>query len=382
MLRTIRSLWSSTIGKVVLVTVCTLFCGAVAAGMYAVNQSAQKPASTAAETADSTSDDTADTPLGSGATPHSNPDTPVSSDAKPGTSAPNTGAKPNSGGGGSNTSGSSGSSGGTSGGSQGSGASSGNGGGTTNPPAFKANCITVPSSCGYPDATNTGVPAGTSLTNSGSMTITTNGAVVNARNVSGQIIVRANNVTIKNSRITSGDYYPIDYDGGYTGLLVEDTEIYGLNTSVTAGISFRDYTARRVYVHGTVDGLKADANVLIEDSYITDLRYDAVNDSHNDGIQTTGGSNVTIRHNTLKLGANPNVSAAIQIGTEWGGNSNWLVTNNLIDGGGWAINSGTVAASMRFTDNRFTRNAGYGVGHPTGATWTGNYYDNNGAIVP
>jgi hypothetical protein len=89
-----------------------------------------------------------------------------------------------------------------------------------------------------------------------------------------------------------------------------------------------------------------------------------------------------LRHNTFKLSTTPQASAVIQIGTEWGGNTNWLVTNNLIDGGGWSINSGTSNASMVFTNNRFTRNAGYGPGHETGMTWNGNYYDNDGTTVP
>lgn len=244
---------------------------------------------------------------------------------------------------------------------------------------FQANCIVKPSDCGYPDETNTGVPAGTVLTNSGSITVTTAGTVIDKKNISGQVIIRANNVTIRNSRITSGDYYPIDNNNGNTGLLVEDTEIKGTNSNVTSLMSFANYTARRVNIYGGADGFKADSNVLIEDSYIHDLAVSA--GSHNDGIQTTGGSNVTVRHTTCKLSTFVGANACIQIGDEWAPNSNWLVENNLLDGGGWTINAGTQSSSMRFLNNRFTRNAGYGAGHPSGSIWTGNYYDDNGAAV-
>lgn len=245
---------------------------------------------------------------------------------------------------------------------------------------FIANVIGNPHIGGYPDETNTGVPSGTTLTSSGSITVSTNGTILDSLDISGQVVVNANNVTIRNCRITSGDYYPIDYSG-HTGLLVQDTEIIGLSYTVTAGISFDNYTARRVNVHGTADGMKANANVLIEDCYIHDLIYDAVHDTHNDGVQTTGGSGVTIQHTTIKLSTTNNANAAIQIGTESGANSNWLVNNCLLDGGGWTINAGSGNSNMTFTNNRFTKNYGYGIGDVPGATWTGNYYDDTGAAA-
>lgn len=245
--------------------------------------------------------------------------------------------------------------------------------------AFQANCIVTPSACGYPDHTNTGVPPGTSLTNSGSITVTQNGAIIQNLNINGQIIIRANNVTIKNTRVTSGDYYPIDHNNGNTGLVIEDSEIIGTGSNVTASVSFDNYTLRRVNVHGGADGLKGNTNVVVEDSYIHDLSVGQ--DTHNDGFQATGGSGVTLRHNTFKLSTTLGASACIQMGNEWGPNNNWLVTDNLIDGGGWSINASASGTNRVFTNNRFTRNAGYGPGSVPGSTWTGNYYDDNGATV-
>lgn len=243
---------------------------------------------------------------------------------------------------------------------------------------FIANAITTPHIAGYPDETNTGVPAGTTLTSSGSITINTNGAIVQDLDISGQIIVNADNVTIRRVRITSWDYYPIAYTE-HTGLLVEDSEIIGLSENVTAGMSFDNYTARRVIVTGCADGFKANANVLIEDCYVHSLAVGQ--DTHNDGVQCTGGSDVTLRHNTFKLGGQNGISAVIQFGNEWGTNDNWLVENNLIDGGGWSINASNDPqdnTNVQIINNRFTRRAGYGVGSVGGATWTGNYYDDDG----
>ena len=62
----------------------------------------------------------------------------------------------------------------------------------------------------FPDASNTGVPAGTVLTPSGGLTITTAGAVINAREITGQVVVNAPNVTIRNSRIRSNSMWVVD----------------------------------------------------------------------------------------------------------------------------------------------------------------------------
>lgn len=254
---------------------------------------------------------------------------------------------------------------------------------STTPPSteFKANCIVTPSACGYPDATNTGVPPGTALTSSGSITVSQDGAVIERLNITGSITINANNVTIRKTRITSGDYYPIDYASSYTGLIVEDTEIIGTSSSVTAAISFANYTARRVNVSGTADGFKADSNVIIEDSYVHDLAVNIAADTHNDGVQTTGGSNVTLRHNTFKLSTVAGVNACVQMGNEWGSNDNWLVTDNLFDGGGWIINASPAGSNRTFSYNRFTRNSAYGVGDVANSVWTGNYYDDNGEAI-
>jgi hypothetical protein len=242
---------------------------------------------------------------------------------------------------------------------------------------FQANCISVPSSCGYPDATNTGVPAGTTLTNSGSITVTQNGAIIENKNIvnNGQIIVRANNVTIKNVKISGCTYYPIDYDGGFTGLVVQDSEIHSTCSITTACMSFVNYTAIRINCHGAADGFKGDNNVIIRDSYIHDLWVTA--DSHNDGLQSTGGSNITLTHNTYDVREG---GVCVQLGA---GETNHNYTNNLFNCTGWMINGGAFLNNSSFISNRFTRFPGYGTHsiEGMGNTWTGNYYDDNGATV-
>src|SRR6266851_8418321 len=88
--------------------------------------------------------------------------------------------------------------------------------------AVQLNCTAVPSACGYPDATNSGVPAGTTLlavpgqvssgpgwhyVTSGYVAVTGAGAVLSGLYIPYNVDITASGVTIKNSRIvTSGSF--------------------------------------------------------------------------------------------------------------------------------------------------------------------------------
>jgi len=227
-----------------------------------------------------------------------------------------------------------------------------------------------------PGPGNTGVPAGTKLTPSGSLKVTQNGAVVEALDINGTITVLADNVTIRKVRITTGDYYPIRYfDKGNVGLVVEDSEIVGTSGTVTSAIAFANYTARRLNIHGSADGLKANANVLIEDCWIHDLANGA--GQHNDAVQSTGGKGVTIRHSVLQGASN----AAVQTGDEDGRVEDLTITCSWLHGGGYTLNirgnGATVPKNTKVTNNRFDRTAKYGpwTFDDPAPTVTGNVYD-------
>jgi hypothetical protein len=218
---------------------------------------------------------------------------------------------------------------------------------------------------------------------SGSIKVTQNGQIVEKLDIAGEITVLANDVIIRNVRIKSGDYYPIRYfDNNNTGLLVEDSEIEGTSGNVTSAIAFHDYTARRLNIHGGADGLKADSNVLIEDCWIHDLSNGPT--EHNDGVQSTGGKGVTIRHNSISGASN----ACVQTGDEGAATEDLTVECNWLDGGGYALNirgtGATVPKNTRVINNRFGRSSGYGpwtIDDPA-PTVTGNVYDDNNEPIP
>lgn len=228
-----------------------------------------------------------------------------------------------------------------------------------------------------PGPDNTGVPAGAVLTPSGSIEVTEDGAIIEDLDIQGEITVLADNVTIRRVKITSSDYYPIRYfDNDNVGLVVEDSE-FDLASPATAAISFTNYTARRLNIHGSADGLKADANVLVEDCWIHDLSN--LPEEHNDSVQSTGGKGVTLRHNVLEDASN----AAVQTGDEGAATEDLTIECNWLYGGGWTLNirgtPPTEPKNTRIIDNRFGRDAGYGpyTIDDLNPTIEGNVYDDN-----
>jgi hypothetical protein len=243
----------------------------------------------------------------------------------------------------------------------------------------------TPTACSRPKPgpTNTGVPPGTTLRATGSVRVEHAGAIVENLDINGTITVLANNVTIRKVRIMTGDYYPIRYfDNDNVGLVVEDSEIVGTSGNVTSAIAFRNYIARRLNIHGMADGLKADSNVLIEDCWIHDLSNGR--SEHNDGVQSTGGKGVTIRHNAISGASN----ACVQSGDEGGATEDMTIECNWLSGGGWTLNirgsGATRPRNTSVTNNRFGRDHGYGpwVIDDQNPVISGNVYDDIGEPIP
>ncbi|MEO1060902.1 MAG: right-handed parallel beta-helix repeat-containing protein [Actinomycetota bacterium] len=199
---------------------------------------------------------------------------------------------------------------------------------TTAPPVTEPPAPAEPS---YPSADTTGVQDGVALTPSGSITVREDGAVIEGLDVTGTITVRADDVTIRNVRVSSSASHLIRNHGD--NLLIEDVTLVG-QQPCSAGVGFTNYTARRVDVSGCADGLKANGNVLVEDSYIHDLRKWA--GTHNDGIQSTGGSNIVVRNNTIQGAFRDSVSG-VKFTSEFNHLSNVTIEGNLFSGGNYTI---------------------------------------------
>jgi hypothetical protein len=222
--------------------------------------------------------------------------------------------------------------------------------------------------------------------------IETAGTVIDGKDL-GCVWIQAPDVVIMRSRIRCGGPFPVRvHDQG--NLLIEDTEIDGLGNVDSSCITWEHYTARRVDCHGVGDGMYiAGDDVVIEDSYIHGLV--TCDDCHTDSIQSTGGSRIVIRGNTIE---NPyQQTGVIKLGAEDGSLHDVLVEGNLLNGGGFTVYGGGVEgdiSGIRFLDNRFMRapdgfhsEGGYwgpvSYFEPSlpGNEWSGNVWDDTGDPV-
>ncbi|WP_375422892.1 DUF4082 domain-containing protein [uncultured Friedmanniella sp.] len=214
----------------------------------------------------------------------------------------------------------------------------------------------------FPDESNTGVRAGTSLgTYNGPSVITTDGAVIDSKKITGCLDIRADNVEIRNSLIQSrGCFFNVLSDNDNTGLELTDVEIDGLgNTSGDSALNGGGFTCLRCDIHGTVDGIKAGDDAVVRDSYIHDLTMTA--GSHNDGIQSLGTTSLRIIHNSIVVP--PGSTSAIILSTGSAQNMrNVLIDQNLLGGGAYTVYGGYLAgtdslskvSNIAITNNRFT----------------------------
>jgi hypothetical protein len=249
----------------------------------------------------------------------------------------------------------------------------------------RPNCGSDPGSCGLPDASNTGVPAGTKLiTVNGDMDVKSAGTVIRNKNIKGCITVLAPNVTIKDTKISCPGYYGILFDSSTkgSGLLIEDVEIDCLDTNTT-GVASHGLTARRLNIHGCENGFSIDNTSTVADSYIHDFYQGAT--GHADGIQLEGGADITITHNTILdlIGTSAIISDPSQ-------NSNVLVSGNLMAGGSYTLYCPRDSSTnYRVIGNRFSK-----MYYPKGGQYgpwsdcnkladlSGNLWDNDLSTVP
>lgn len=229
---------------------------------------------------------------------------------------------------------------------------------------------------GFPDATSTGVPAGVILTPSGGLVINTPGVVIEGLDIRGMVTINADNVTLKNCKITSGGWAVVNITSGSTGVVIENCEINGLNAEGVRGISGQG-TFLRNNIHNTEDGIYVTgSNTLIQDNYIHDLQSDW-SGPHYDGIAIDGGvSNIVIRHNTV-INSHDQTSA-LMIDNYFGSVSNVIVDNNWLEGGGYTVYSdgnfkGGTISGVSFTDNYLVKGSyGYSLIRNNSPVWEGN----------
>jgi hypothetical protein len=229
--------------------------------------------------------------------------------------------------------------------------------GDTNTPSDRnrAGCGPHPSACGFPDSSNTGVPAGTKLAVlKGDQKITKAGTVIDRKDIRGCVDIEAPRVTIRRSKIACPDFYVVAsfgerYRGG--GLLIEDSTVTCGNGPGT-GIGSYGTTVLRVDISGCENGFDIDNTFTVRDSFVHDPYSTEAN--HADGAQLNPGSHITLTHNTIFM---PDSTSAIISNPN--GNADVLISDNLMSGGAYTLYCPRDhSTDFRVIDNRVSTVAG------------------------
>ncbi|MEU3454309.1 hypothetical protein ABZ671_12005 [Micromonospora sp. NPDC006766] len=285
------------------------------------------------------------------------------------------------------------------------GVSAGTGGGrrsgapSTEAPSPAASSTGVPRPASWPSKATTGVPKSKTLKAAGDVRVTKNSAVVDGLDVRGTITVEANNVTIRNTRVTNAgkSEWGIIQRAGFSGLVIVDSEIRGNGKQEMQQGIFNlgdDLTVRRTDISQVADGIDTKQG-LIEHCYLHDPS--AFDGDHVDLIQVTGGppvgKSLVIRHNTVIN--NLNQTSAIGLFQDFGVMHDVLVVNNYLAGGGYTVYGGDgdkgASRNVRFEHNTFGRDVypkggrwgpvAYFTPSGPGNTWKGNVWAVTGAPV-
>ncbi|MCA1413390.1 right-handed parallel beta-helix repeat-containing protein [Bradyrhizobium sp. NBAIM20] len=215
------------------------------------------------------------------------------------------------------------------------------------------------SNSGWPNATNTGVRPNVKLTPSGDVVADQAGATISGLDIQGRVYIKAPNVTLIDSKVTSASFYIVRIEPGVTGTVIRNCEINGVGSGNDGSygiVGQGTFVANNIYNVENGIGVSG-SDTLIQDNYIHDLL--ASGSPHYDGISIDGGnSNIVIRHNTV-INAHTQTSA-VMIDNYFGPISNIEVDGNLLTGGGYTVyssaqfNGGSVAG-VSFTKNRMGR---------------------------
>ena len=187
----------------------------------------------------------------------------------------------------------------------------------------------APTTSGWPDASTTGVPAGTPLTTyTGPCTVTTANTVIDAKTVNcSSLVIHAANVTISRSKVngivssgTDNDTYSFTLSDSD----VDATPGFAAQLTAVEGLHF---TVLRSDIQGGNRSVNC-INCTIQDSYVHGQDADAGGTWHESGIRMNDHN--VIRHNTILCDA-PTIGGAGCSADLTGYGDFAPVTNNLIE---------------------------------------------------
>jgi hypothetical protein len=280
------------------------------------------------------------------------------------------------------------------------------------------NCAASPSACGYPDATNTGVPAGTTLKSvpsqvssgpgwsynvaNNEVVVTGAGAVLSGLSIPCTVEIDASNVTLNDVQVVTGGSFAIDLRHT-TGVTIENSTISGTNaTTGRVNVAIDDVYSDSTGVTITGNNISAFRTAmqvsagLVQGNYIHDPGYIA--GDHTNGIVTNGGTApMTINDNTVFNSQSQTDAITLDASTGGVAVANKTIENNFLAGGGYSIYGGDgpstnptsniVIKNNRFGQQYFAKGGQFGAvayyDHTgSGNSWTSNIWDTTGQAIP
>jgi hypothetical protein len=214
---------------------------------------------------------------------------------------------------------------------------------------------------GFPNAGNTGVPAGTTLRTvpdevssgpgwyfdpRGWVEVDRDGAVLSDLYIPYNLDISASDVTVEDVRVINGGPNAFGISLRHTrNVTIEDSTISGIDAAggrVMAGIKdvYGDSTGTEVLrddISMFESGVQMEAGV-IRDSYIHQSGY--IDGDHTNGVTSNGGTTalLTIMHNTILV--QQTQTDAIGLFEDFGIQANRMIVNNFLAGGGFTIYGG------------------------------------------
>jgi hypothetical protein len=274
---------------------------------------------------------------------------------------------------------------------------------------------------GWPNASNTGVPAGVSLKPyTGSCTIGSSVTIDSKTiNCPGGVAVKAANVVIRNSKVNGPIAVDTDVNRSWS-LTLSDSEVDAGNVTATAAIGNGNVNITRANIHGGHNALQCEehsSQCTITDSWIHGQYLGANSADHLAGIGVFGaltpckGPNANgvpacfaAVHNSILCEPLPNsadggCTADLAILTQFGPLHGALVQNNLFQANPGAAyctyggyNPSNVADHVVYTGNVFERGknnkcAAYGAvtafdSGGAGNVWSNNTWNDGTAVKP
>ncbi len=153
----------------------------------------------------------------------------------------------------------------------------------------------------WPGPSNTGVPAGTALSDyTGPCTITTANAVIDSKTVNCSLAIRAANVAIRKSKVNGNVILDVDLAGSSAwSLTLQDSEVDGGQMQLSA-VGWGNVTVLRSNIHGGQTSVQCEENsvsCVVQDSYLHGQYIPPNEPWHLGGFLSDGGQKMTLRHN-------------------------------------------------------------------------------------